>query len=213
MFIGYSFEKKGYKLFSLESKKVFFSTDVRFYETVFPFKNSSESKYFEFHFQNTNSLNFFNHYLDDENLSNEPNDKKRDDEPKASEGIDHSSTGGIEITRNTKKDEGVHPSVPVEATCDEEENVTLEENEKFSEGDDSYYQEFNDLFNVPVVTPDKQSNLKTYVRKSSRKTQMRVKLGDYVVNTKAKYIIDKEVTFKIGGKYIIDSIDIDKYVG
>ncbi|GJU90917.1 putative RNA-directed DNA polymerase [Tanacetum coccineum] len=41
MFIGYSNDKKGYKLYSLESKKVFYSRDAKFYETVFPFKNST----------------------------------------------------------------------------------------------------------------------------------------------------------------------------
>ncbi|GJY04501.1 hypothetical protein Tco_0370441 [Tanacetum coccineum] len=38
VFIGYSNVKKGYELFSLESKNVIFSKDVKFYETVFPFK-------------------------------------------------------------------------------------------------------------------------------------------------------------------------------
>ncbi|KAJ0463519.1 putative RNA-directed DNA polymerase [Helianthus annuus] len=36
--LGYSSFKKGYKLWSLDSKKVFFSRDVKFYESVYPFK-------------------------------------------------------------------------------------------------------------------------------------------------------------------------------
>lgn len=64
----------------------------------------------------------------------------------------------------------MHLSAPGEACNDEEENVTLEENENKSEGDDSYYNEFNNLFNEPTMTPDRQSILKTYIRKSSRKT-------------------------------------------
>ncbi|XP_071687077.1 uncharacterized protein [Rutidosis leptorrhynchoides] len=36
--IGFSNEKKGYKLYSLNNKVVFFSRDVKFYETVFPYK-------------------------------------------------------------------------------------------------------------------------------------------------------------------------------
>jgi hypothetical protein len=116
-------------------------------------------------------------------------------------------------TLEKKRDEGVHPSVPAETACDEEENVTLEKNENISERYDSYYQEFNDLFNVPIVTPDKQSNLKTCVRKSSRKTQMPVKLADYEVNTKIKYIIDKQVNYsKLSSKKISFSTNFNKII-
>lgn len=38
--IGYSAEKKGYKLLSLDSGAIFFSKDVKFYITIFPFKMS-----------------------------------------------------------------------------------------------------------------------------------------------------------------------------
>ncbi|KAI3781841.1 hypothetical protein L2E82_11867 [Cichorium intybus] len=40
--IGYSVDKKEYKLLSLETGLVFFSRDVTFYETVFPFKMKSD---------------------------------------------------------------------------------------------------------------------------------------------------------------------------
>ena len=109
VFIGYSFEKKAYKLFSLESKKILFSRDVTFYETMFPFKNKSENKDFELSFQNTDCLNFFNHFPDDENLSDDPCDDKRDKEPKESESIDHSSLRGTENTDFTRRDEVGHP--------------------------------------------------------------------------------------------------------
>lgn len=36
--VGYSNEKKGYKLFSLDNNSFFFSRDVKFYEDVFPYK-------------------------------------------------------------------------------------------------------------------------------------------------------------------------------
>ncbi|KAL4580545.1 hypothetical protein LXL04_016743 [Taraxacum kok-saghyz] len=38
IFLGYSLEQKGYKLLSLDSNSVFVSRDVKFYESVFPFK-------------------------------------------------------------------------------------------------------------------------------------------------------------------------------
>lgn len=40
--IGYSLETKGYKLLSLDTGRFFFSRDVRFYETVFPFNMKSD---------------------------------------------------------------------------------------------------------------------------------------------------------------------------
>lgn len=36
--VGYSNEKKGYKLFSLDNSSFFFSRGVKFYEDVFPYK-------------------------------------------------------------------------------------------------------------------------------------------------------------------------------
>ena len=39
--LGYTFGYKGYKLFDLQTKKIFHSRDVLFKENVFPFKNST----------------------------------------------------------------------------------------------------------------------------------------------------------------------------
>ena len=52
--VGYASGKKAYKLLSLENRSILYSRDVKFYETVFPFKHSSEKENYEFHFQNTN---------------------------------------------------------------------------------------------------------------------------------------------------------------
>ncbi|KAL8116037.1 hypothetical protein AgCh_022503 [Apium graveolens] len=41
VFLGYPFAKKGYKILNLETKRVFISRDVKFIETVFPFRNIS----------------------------------------------------------------------------------------------------------------------------------------------------------------------------
>lgn len=40
VFLGYSNQKKGYKLWSLDNKVVIFSRDVKFYETVFPLRKT-----------------------------------------------------------------------------------------------------------------------------------------------------------------------------
>ncbi|GAB2269349.1 hypothetical protein Dimus_038770 [Dionaea muscipula] len=43
VFVGYPADHKGYKLFSLQSHKVLYSRDVRFYEDIFPFKDTSST--------------------------------------------------------------------------------------------------------------------------------------------------------------------------
>ncbi|GJW52763.1 putative RNA-directed DNA polymerase [Tanacetum coccineum] len=45
VFIGYSSVKKAYKLFSLDNRRVLFSRDVKFYETVFPFKMKNTKRH------------------------------------------------------------------------------------------------------------------------------------------------------------------------
>ena len=40
IFVGYSIGQKGYKLFDLETRKIFVSWDVKFHENTFPFKQN-----------------------------------------------------------------------------------------------------------------------------------------------------------------------------
>ncbi|KAD6794434.1 hypothetical protein E3N88_05330 [Mikania micrantha] len=71
--IGYSILKKGYKLLDLETNTTFFSRDVKFYEDIFPFKDSIKSDFLTN--KDCNTLNFFDlsnsKILDGEN----PNDE------------------------------------------------------------------------------------------------------------------------------------------
>ncbi|GKA67091.1 ribonuclease H-like domain-containing protein [Tanacetum coccineum] len=65
---------------------------------------------------------------------------------------------------------GVHPDdSDSRAVSDIEESETLVESDKESEGDDSFYQEFNEMFEIPSVIPDCQSEVN--LRRSSRKTK------------------------------------------
>ncbi|PWA52406.1 embryo sac development arrest 7 [Artemisia annua] len=128
---------------------------------------------------------------DDYRTSDEPYDDKREKEPikvsERSEGIDPSSLGGSSV--NINKDEVEHPDVTIDdVNSEKEENATLDDNDKISEGDDDYYQEFNDMFHetivTPVVTPERLANMRTYKRHSSRKSVPPVKLSDYVLDGK-----------------------------
>ncbi|GJU71912.1 retrovirus-related pol polyprotein from transposon TNT 1-94 [Tanacetum coccineum] len=70
----------------------------------------------------------------------------------------------------SKVDEAGHPdnSDSAEAVSNVEENAILKENDKESKGDDSFYQEFKEMFEVPNVIPNSQSDINPI--RSSRKT-------------------------------------------
>nr|GEU29321.1 ribonuclease H-like domain-containing protein [Tanacetum cinerariifolium] len=140
------------------------------------------------------SLNFFNND-ENESRSSDPYNDGRDKESKNSEGIDHISYKDTKNTGVTRRDESEHPddSEPSEAVIDIEENETLDENTKESEGDDKFYQEFNEMFEKTNVVPDSQSVVNP--RRSSRKTSMPKKFSDFKVDTKVKYSIDKQVNY------------------
>ncbi|GKD41159.1 hypothetical protein Tco_1261366, partial [Tanacetum coccineum] len=73
--LGYSSSKKAYKLFSLDNRNVVFSRDVKFYETVFPFKmrniNVNEKADAEYA-SDADHLTFL-----DNQLTQSPNDEER----------------------------------------------------------------------------------------------------------------------------------------
>ena len=68
IFIGYSNEKKGYKLYNLDKSSVFFSRDVVFYEDVFPYKMKKD-------LINENLFSFFNDSFVNDPLPSSPYDE------------------------------------------------------------------------------------------------------------------------------------------
>nr|GEU99220.1 ribonuclease H-like domain-containing protein [Tanacetum cinerariifolium] len=104
---------------------------------------------------------------------------------------------GTKNTGHTRWDEGKHPddSEPADPVSDIEESATLIENDKQSEGDDSFYQEFNEINEIPNMIPDSQSGVN--LRRSSGKTCMPKKFSDFKVDSKVKYSIDKHVNYSI----------------
>ncbi|GJV81324.1 ribonuclease H-like domain-containing protein [Tanacetum coccineum] len=86
--IGYSPVKKAYKLFSLDNRSVLFARDVRFYETVFPFKmkNTKRNDLADVDYtSDAELLTFF-----DNQITPSPNDEER--ATPCVEGGVHSST-------------------------------------------------------------------------------------------------------------------------
>ncbi|GJX89107.1 putative RNA-directed DNA polymerase [Tanacetum coccineum] len=111
VFIGYSSVKKAYKLLSLDNRRVFFSRDVKFYETVYPFKmkNTKGNDLADIDYTNEAELVTF---FDNQTLPR-PNDEER--ATPCEEGRDTStsevaSVQPLEVDSATHIEE-VHPSV------------------------------------------------------------------------------------------------------
>ncbi|GJV68973.1 ribonuclease H-like domain-containing protein [Tanacetum coccineum] len=79
--IGYASGKKAYKLSSLENRNVLYSRDVKFYETIFPYKiNKNESV------NETENVNFFDHF--EVELKTKTSDLSPNDDEEGSSGRD-----------------------------------------------------------------------------------------------------------------------------
>ncbi|GJV88133.1 putative RNA-directed DNA polymerase [Tanacetum coccineum] len=166
-------KKKGYKLLSLENKSIFYSRDVKFYETVFPFKMKNNLKPNEFEFGVIEDLNH-KYFFDSENPKR-PNDEGRvssnDDGPELSpdinQGNDDASATSMDETNNT------HP-----------EGTVLDETDFIND----FYEnsEFNyETKELPVHT----------LRRSSKQTKLPSSLNDFIVEGKVKYEVERVVNY------------------
>ncbi|GKE37882.1 putative RNA-directed DNA polymerase [Tanacetum coccineum] len=80
--IGFSTTKKAYKVYSLESKMIYYSRDIKFYENIFPFKmndslQKKQSILCKSSDNNVNGLNFFDEKHSNFQTSLCPNDDGR----------------------------------------------------------------------------------------------------------------------------------------
>ncbi|GKC06151.1 putative RNA-directed DNA polymerase [Tanacetum coccineum] len=167
VFIGYSNVKKGYKLFSLESKNVIFSRDVKFYETVFPLKNKQKEGLIDTGV--TTDLNHRN-FFDFE----QPNPKRPYDEervPSNDDGTDSSSLNKDDDESDaTSIEENAHPEGNPENLNHSDESELLENNDE--EIDPYDHIDYDDVVEM--------------VRKSSRQSKLPANLNDYVIDSKVK---------------------------
>ncbi|KAF5771878.1 putative RNA-directed DNA polymerase [Helianthus annuus] len=176
--IGYSNVKKGYKLWSLDEKKVYFSRDVKFYEHVFPFK----SKLLDVDMSNIdvdkslNHVNFFDLY---EAFSTEipqtPNDE---------EGADRSHDIVSEAQQpipSTSATPG-----PVDLGHNIESSVDSSDREESGVAEDTAVS--NDEINPSEGTV-------VSIRRSSRSTSVPKRYQDYVLNSSVRYDINRVVNY------------------
>ncbi|GKC01422.1 putative RNA-directed DNA polymerase [Tanacetum coccineum] len=212
VFVGYAFDKKGYKLYNLDQKKFIFSRDVKFYEIVFPFKNNSFTKEYIFEENGVNDLNFFNKSNDSSLRSNDPYDDggnsavsgnktapdnstnsprvntvveaAKDQTNLHTDNLDNPGLSGSTSSRNNTKD----IRYATETGVSEGIPGTILSNDAYEfEGEDIEY--FGQLFESP------EPGVGQNVRRSSRKSFMPSKYSDCVHNKNVKYDIDKVVNY------------------
>ncbi|XP_071738670.1 uncharacterized protein [Rutidosis leptorrhynchoides] len=163
---------KGYKLLSLESKNVFFSRDVKFYETIFPFKQKDITVVTE---KDVNHLNFFDQiFVESQNTNNlSLNDEGRESEVSDGTEYDSSSDTVCETEGNTQS-----------ATLDD------------IASDDTSSPEGN-VQNQTNVNVDMQPLIgeTSELRRTSRPTRIPTRLNDYVLNANVKYDLNKVVDY------------------
>ncbi|KAM0019556.1 putative RNA-directed DNA polymerase [Helianthus debilis subsp. tardiflorus] len=172
VFLGYSNFKKGYKLLSLDNKKIFFSRDVKFYENVYPFKVKSFDNQETVCGKNLNHINFFDECTsevpnmpDDEEGSNGANNPFSDYQQPLSP-----STSAPDPIVDHSQQVGQESSSRQDDSCRAEDTLGLNEDTNLSEGTHS-------------------------VRKSSRSVVFPRKFSDYVVDGRVKYGIEKSVNY------------------
>ncbi|KAK1410403.1 hypothetical protein QVD17_36940 [Tagetes erecta] len=201
--LGYSVFKKGYKLWDLDNKTILFSRDVCFYEHVFPFKQkvSLESK-LEY---NSAIQDFFTVFENmdqpmpnDESMANNPN-SPNNCSPTNSQSThsDHSSgslnddknrtTPGLSLNRTT-----LGHSQRIQTTTTDLNNTfgSVGENSSVLEDINNGSASEGTFTNTPNEnTPTVQ------LRRSTRSTVVPKRLGDFVLNDKVKYGLDRVVNY------------------
>ncbi|GJW75220.1 putative RNA-directed DNA polymerase [Tanacetum coccineum] len=166
--IGFSSTKKAYKVYGLDSKVVFYSRDLKFYETIYPYKMNKSFQNIVFDSSNNkvDTLNFFN-----DNQTPSPNDEGR----------------GL---NNSAPNEGgdAHP----------DHSDGQDEGDAASMGDNSYSEgNVPSSSNVDTIRgePENSSQVQPDLRRSSRTSKQPARFNDFVVGSSKLYGLEKYVTY------------------
>ncbi|GJS63128.1 ribonuclease H-like domain-containing protein [Tanacetum coccineum] len=179
--IGYYNFKKGYRLYSLDKHQFIFSRDVKFFENIFPFKDSEVEKNDSTNvFQDVNHINFIDIEYpgipnDDERVANKLN-KDKSDSSNSSVSGSNINTADFPVENSGNDADSTDELV----TTQNEKVVTLKEN-VFSEGN---------------LNPNLNSSHDVQnVRRSSRQSVFPRNYNDFVVESKVKYGLEKYVGY------------------
>ncbi|KAK1425214.1 hypothetical protein QVD17_20561 [Tagetes erecta] len=201
--IGYSIYKKGYKLWDLDTKTVLYSRDVKFYEHVFPFKKKDSSDSIKEY--NSAFHDFFLNFSqegqptpNDNNLAHEQVNLNNQNSPLSSS-IGADQSGNLSVPHDPRRESDKDNATTHIPSTDQPENLEARGlSNDFEE--DSYASEGTALQN-------------TQLRRSTRSAGLPRRLGDFVVEGKVKYGIEKVVSYsKLSHEAYCFTSSLDKSV-
>ncbi|KAK1429347.1 hypothetical protein QVD17_11555 [Tagetes erecta] len=221
VFIGYSIEKKGYKMWDLEKKTSFFSRDVKFYEDVFPFKIQNKNEVFkDFDFFDT----VFNTQVQNKTPAPDDEGKVSQDQEGQSVRFLHIETPATTVDQSLSDSErrGVHIAVEshrrsssFDASHDDFYSESLNHDHKTTDARDTMGAKPNAVpvnestghgmgakpnaapVNEPIGPEGVLENNQptTTQRKSARESNLPRRFDEYVIEGKVKYGIEKVVNY------------------
>ncbi|KAI3520152.1 hypothetical protein L1887_09385 [Cichorium endivia] len=170
--IGYSNVKKGYKLLCLDTKTVFFSRDVRFYESIFPFKMSSVESRPSINSDNIDHENFFdNIYQSVPSNSNCPENPYDDNTQ-----ISNESSLTLDGERSHATESEMVDSIDTTLNRVSEGSSSIDQSELVG---------FDSALGAPTLG----------FRRSSRDRRVPTRYDDFVIEGKHKFGIEKTVGY------------------
>ena len=174
VFLGYSFDKKGYKVLSLDSNLIFVSRDVKFYESVFPFKLKTSSLT-DSSVVTVNSNDLFSY---DESLD-------------SSFILDNTRADNL---RSSHQMDGANADQDQDETCPS--NVSNRTGEAYVPPSDVLFPRSSALTEEnDSINSNPSESLSTRITRSGRNVHMPVRFSDYVVEGTHKYGIERTVNY------------------
>ncbi|KAK1411971.1 hypothetical protein QVD17_32863 [Tagetes erecta] len=202
--LGYSVFKKGYKLWDMDSKTVLFSRDVCFYEHVFPFKQKSslESK-LEY---SSTIQDFFTTFEDkdqsmpnDESMAHDSTNNPNNSSPTSNQGTHSDHSSGRLTNPNNITTPGLSSNRTAPGHSQDSQSTTIGKNDTLGSGGE----DFNNFEDTNNGSASEGTNVNTHdenaptaqIRRSTRSTSVPRRLGDFILNNKVKYGLDRVVNY------------------
>ncbi|KAJ0925897.1 putative RNA-directed DNA polymerase [Helianthus annuus] len=175
--IGYSNVKKGYKLWNLDEKKVFYSRDVKLYESVYPFKTKNWNERDLGINNELDHTNFFDCYETfTPSISQSPNDEERE-------------SGSHDILIDDQQP--IYSSTSATSGQVDQSDSTLDRGLSSSNVNPDMVE---DTGMSNAETNPSEGNVPS-VRRSSRNVTLPKRLDGFVLGGKVKYEMDKVVNY------------------
>ncbi|GJW06676.1 putative RNA-directed DNA polymerase [Tanacetum coccineum] len=188
--IGYASNKKAYKLLSLDNRNVFYSRDVKFYETIFPYKMNKSDNFEKDFVSGVTDLIFFDNF--ESQIASKVSSPNDDEEgsPSGRDGRLHQpdpmsdNQSGSDAMLHQPGDD----IVALQPGYDELQSATPVDETNSSEGNVGINPEVPVFQNI-LENQNEEVNL----RRSSRISKLPARLNDYVLNNTVRYGLNKYV--------------------